>query len=68
MWPGRKFTWGLRIPLKAYLPITGTPILKLLGRVLTHIKKERVRAPRTALVAVTADAYVTKMAGRVEAG
>jgi len=42
--------------------------VKLLVRVLTHIKKERVRAPRTALVAVTADASVTRMAGRVEAG
>ena len=59
---------GTSRPLKAYLPITGTPIVKLLVRVLTHIQKERVRAPRTALAAVTADAYVTKMAGRVEAG
>ena len=59
---------GTSRPLKASLQITGTPIVKLLVRVLTHIKKERVRAPRTALVAVTADAYVTKMAGRVEAG
>jgi len=65
---GAEIHVGTSHPLKAYLPITRTPIVKLLGRVLTHIKKERVRAPRTALVAVTADAYVTKMAGRVEAG
>ena len=42
--------------------------MKLLVLVLTHIKEERVRAPRTAVVAVTADASVTKRAGRVEAG
>ena len=65
---GAEIHVGTSRPLKAYLQITGTPIVKLLVRVLTHIKKERVRAPRTAVVAVTADACVTKMAGRVEAG
>jgi len=65
---GAEFHVGTSRPPKAYLPSTGTPIVKLLVRVLTHIKKERVHAPRTALVAVTADASVTKMAGRVEAG
>jgi len=65
---GAEIHVGTSRPLKAYLKITAAPMVKLLVRVLTHIKKERVRAPRTALVAVTADASVTRMAGRVEAG